>query len=238
MDALTHSAQDYMEAILILTMERGKARVKEVADFLGVKKPSVVAAVKSLVDKGLLRHEHYGYLELTSHGIAVAREIHHKHQVIFRFLHSVLGVDARTAQKDACQIEHYISTGTLERFVKFLEFVENFPDKQREPKWLVYFKRYVKTGEPPPCEEVDLSEGGHNKVIPLNQLEAGRKAVIKRVEGDHFIKNRLLSMGVVPGKVVSIVKVAPLGDPIEVAVGDFHLSLRKEEARQIEVEVQ
>ncbi len=153
MENLSHSAQDYLEAIFILSQEKGKTRVKEVAHHLGVKKPSVVVAIKSLAEKGLVNHEHYGYVELTEKGQQVAKEIYHRHQVLSRFLNKILGLDPSLAEEDACKIEHYISPLTLERLVKFVEFVDNFPTLGQDPKWLTYFKRYAETGEPPPCKE-------------------------------------------------------------------------------------
>ena len=153
MDNLSHSAQDYLEAILILSQEKGMTRVKEVAEHLGVKKPSVVVAIKSLAEKGLVNHEHYGYVELTEKGREVAQQIYHRHQVLARFLNKILGLDPDLAEQDACQMEHYISPLTLERLVKFVEFVDNFPTVGQDPKWLTLFRRYVETGEPPPCKD-------------------------------------------------------------------------------------
>lgn len=235
METLSHSAQDYLEAILVLTLEMGKARVKEVAEHLGVKKPSVVAAVKALMKKGLVYHEHYSYLELTPKGMSIAQEVYHRHQVLFRFFHRILGVEAQTAENDACQIEHYISPNTLERLVRFVEFVESFPDKEQDPKWLSHFRKYAETGEPPPCASGE-SYGG-KEVKTLDQAKVGEKAVVKAIRGDASLKKRMLVMGLVPGTELVVEKVAPLGDPVDFKLRGFHLSLRKEEARQVEVEV-
>ena len=233
METLSHSAQDYLEAILVLTSEMGKARVKEVAERLGVKKPSVVAAVKALMEKGLVHHEHYGYLELTPKGMSVAQQIYHRHQVLFRFFHRILGVEAQTAENDACQIEHYISPNTLERLVKLVEFVESFPDREQDSKWLSHFRKYAETGEPPPCVE----RKGGKSMKTLDQVKVGEKATVKAVRGDASLKKRMLAMGLVPGTEVVVERVAPLGDPVDFRIRGFHLSLRKEEARNIEVEV-
>jgi len=71
----------------------------------------------------------------------------------------------------------------------------------------------------------------------LKELPVGGRALIRKVGGDAVLKKRLLIMGVVPGTRVSVNNVAPLGDPIDIALKGFHLSLRKEEAEFIEVEV-
>ena len=154
---LSHSAQDYLEAVYVLADKDGLTRVKEVADFLDVKKPSVVSAMKALMKKGLVHHQHYGCLELTPKGKTLARDIHNRHQVLFRFLHQVLGVDPETAEADACRLEHHISPETLDHLVKFVEFTDAFPDREKVPKWLRFFKKYSETGEAPPCIN-DLSK--------------------------------------------------------------------------------
>lgn len=75
------------------------------------------------------------------------------------------------------------------------------------------------------------------QMTTLKELPVGGKALIRKVGGDAVVKKRLLTMGVVPGTRVSVDNVAPLGDPIDIALKGFHLSLRKEEAEFIEVEV-
>jgi len=71
----------------------------------------------------------------------------------------------------------------------------------------------------------------------LAKLALGDRARITRIGGAAPIKRRLMDMGLVPGEAVRVVKVAPLGDPIEVAVKGYRLSLRNLEAEGITVEV-
>lgn len=71
----------------------------------------------------------------------------------------------------------------------------------------------------------------------LNKLKVGESGVVKTVSGERRIRRRLLDMGVTPGTVIYLRKVAPLGDPIEVSIRGYELSLRKAEGKLIEVEV-
>jgi ferrous iron transport protein A len=71
--------------------------------------------------------------------------------------------------------------------------------------------------------------------MKLSDLKIGEKCTVIRVEGDSPVSLRLMEMGVIPGAVVRLVKVAPLGDPIEIEVKGYHLAIRKAEARSIEV---
>ena len=71
----------------------------------------------------------------------------------------------------------------------------------------------------------------------LNELEKGETGLIKNVTGEGRIRRRLFDMGVTPGAIVVLRKKAPLGDPIEVTVRGYELTLRKEEAKMVSVEV-
>ena len=71
----------------------------------------------------------------------------------------------------------------------------------------------------------------------LSELNPKDKGIIKKIEKSGSLKRKLLDMGVIPGSSIEIVKFAPLGDPVDVKIRGYHLSLRKEEASQILVEV-
>ena len=72
---------------------------------------------------------------------------------------------------------------------------------------------------------------------PLRELKPGEKGKIVGISGKGSTHQRLLDMGLVPGTEVKVERVAPLGDPIEVKIKGYHLSLRKEEATNIRVEI-
>ena len=63
------------------------------------------------------------------------------------------------------------------------------------------------------------------------------KGIVRKVEGQGNLKRKLLDMGVIPGSSIEVAKLAPLGDPVDVKIKGYDLSLRKEEANQISVEV-
>ena len=73
--------------------------------------------------------------------------------------------------------------------------------------------------------------------MTLDTLPLNRDAVITSVGGEGPLRCRLLDMGLIPKTAVRVEKIAPLGDPIELRVRDYALSLRKEDARNITVEV-
>ena len=71
--------------------------------------------------------------------------------------------------------------------------------------------------------------------MTLNNLEIGKKAAITKVGGEGALRLRLLDMGIIPKTEVSVYKVAPLGDPIEIHLRGYSLTIRKDDAEQIEV---
>lgn len=71
--------------------------------------------------------------------------------------------------------------------------------------------------------------------MTLNELPIGTKGYIQKVGGEGPLRLRLLDMGIIPKTEVSIVKVAPLGDPIEIHIRGYELTLRVDDAKNIEV---
>lgn len=71
----------------------------------------------------------------------------------------------------------------------------------------------------------------------LSNLQPGERGVVTRVSGSGPVHRRIIDMGIVPGAKVKVEKYAPLGDPMEIKVKGFNLSLRKMEAETIQVEV-
>lgn len=72
--------------------------------------------------------------------------------------------------------------------------------------------------------------------MTLDQLARGQHAVVVRIGGERALRRRLLDMGLVPGERITLAAIAPLGDPIELTLKGYQLSLRKAEARLVVVE--
>jgi Fe2+ transport system protein FeoA len=72
---------------------------------------------------------------------------------------------------------------------------------------------------------------------PLSQLGPGEKGIVAKVVGSGAVHRRIVDMGIVPGTLIKVEKFAPLGDPMEIKVKGFNLSLRKSEAETIRVEI-
>jgi DtxR family Mn-dependent transcriptional regulator len=111
---MTQSLEDYLEMVGFLSDE-GEVRVTDIASRLGVSKPSVLTALKTLEDQGLLEHERYRSVTLTERGKAAAAEIRGRHNFLRSFLLDVLGVSPEIAEQDACKMEHVLSDETLKK---------------------------------------------------------------------------------------------------------------------------
>lgn len=149
---LSSTMEDYLEVIAVLKKRSDRvARVRDIANMLGVKSPTVNAALKTLSRKGLVVHEKYGYVDLTSVGESVAREVQNKHNTLVQFLTFILGIDEPTALDDACKMEHAISSTTSSRLRKLIDFA-GAGLYAEDPQWLKNFKYYIETGKRVRCD--------------------------------------------------------------------------------------
>lgn len=126
---LTPHTEDYLEIIYLLEKEHGHAHVRDIAKRLKIKMPSVTEAIGKLKKERLANYQKYGFINLTPKGSRLAQSVYKRHRILYRFLHDILGVEADTAEEDACKIEHVISRKTLKALEAFIKFVENRPRK-------------------------------------------------------------------------------------------------------------
>ena len=107
------SAEDYLEAMLMLKEERGYIRSIDVAGKLGVTKPSVSYATKRLRENGYISFDPAGMIVLEPTGLEIAKRMLERHRLLTELLIG-LGVSPETARDDACKIEHDLSVETFD----------------------------------------------------------------------------------------------------------------------------
>ena len=111
------SAEDYLEAILMIKERKGYVRSIDVANQLKVSKPSVSYATKRLRENGYISFNEDGMISLTDEGMSIASKIYTRHKVLTDFfIH--LGIDEETAAEDACKIEHDLTEKTFDALWK------------------------------------------------------------------------------------------------------------------------
>ncbi|MBE7036832.1 MAG: metal-dependent transcriptional regulator [Ruminococcaceae bacterium] len=117
---IKESAENYLEAIFMLHKEKGYVRSIDIANELGVSKPSVSVAMKNFREEEYIIIDAEGNISLTEKGLAVAERVYERHQIIAKALIAI-GVDEATAYEDSCKIEHDISQETFEKLKEFLK---------------------------------------------------------------------------------------------------------------------
>lgn len=221
--SLTPALEDYMEAIYILSLDSGeKVKVQDIAAKLSVTMASVTGGMKKLSAMQYIEYEKRRYVQLTDMGLKLSGEIYRRHQELYEFYHKVLGVSEKDALGSACKVEHYLSSSIIEKTIAMKNWLERLPDEIKEQ-----FIREVR----------DLEVQSRGVPMTLDRLPIGIKAVIRKINKSGEIGRRILDMGITKGAEVQVVRSAPLGDPIDIKVMGYHLSLRRTEAANIEVEV-
>ena len=106
------SSEDYLETILILSERLPVVRSIDIAIELNFSKPSVSVAMKHLKESGKINVSTAGYITLTDTGKEIAEKVYERHRVLAQML-VTLGVNEKTANEDACEMEHVISEETF-----------------------------------------------------------------------------------------------------------------------------
>ncbi len=247
---LTPVMEDYLEAIYELHSDEDiKAiRVRDIAKKLDVKMPTVTSMLKVLNDRDLVNYEKYEYLELTDKGKGIGREMKKRHHIIRKFLTSVLNIDMKTADEEACKMEHALGSSTMESLTAFMEFIQVCP--RAGDDWVAHFQAYQQHGRrPEACKEkfehFKCETAGESAIsgkccmeekMNLSQMKEGQKGRIISVGGEIRLRRRIIEMGLSRGVYFRVEKYAPLKDPLELNVNGNHVSLRVKEAAGIIVE--
>ena len=142
---LTASFENYLCAIYEIEKKNKAARVKDVAGFLSIGASSVSEAMKALEKKECINYEPYGLITLTKKGHKIVVEKLKRNEIISHFLKDVLLVDESIVAKNSQTIEYGMDEAVLEKFVRFLTFMQTCSCK--EPKWIKSFKFYAQNGE-------------------------------------------------------------------------------------------
>jgi len=244
---LSASLEDYLEAIFHIIAEKQVARPKDIARQLKVSYASVTGALRALSDKELINYSPYDVITLTQKGKDAAEDVVRRHEVLRKFFVDVLAVNEKEADEAACKMEHSIPDIILERFIQFARFVEVCP--RGGSRWIAGFGYQCDYGtDQENCEKcisLKLEEFKEQKgkmgtktidAKTLRDLKPGEKGRVVKVRGIGEADKRIAEMGMTPGTLVEVERVAPFGDPINVKVRGYHLSLRKEEAGVVDVE--
>ena len=246
--ALSASLEDYLEAIYHIINEKQVARVKDITSRLKVRASSVTGALRSLAERKLINYAPYEIITLTSSGREYAMDVVRRHEALRDFFIKVLSIEFKEADSAACEMEHCVTRHILERFIDFVDFVENCP--RAGSKWIRGFGYYCDHDSSlENCERClidnldELKKKQKNRTgkkqveVTIKNLKKGDRAKIIKITSQSSAVKRLMEMGMTVGTVIEVEKIAPLGDPIDFKVKGYHLSVRKHEAEGIYVEI-
>lgn len=215
----TGNREDYLINILRLTEGEGVAKTTELATYMRVSPASVSEMIKVLAKEGLVDYEKYKGVSLTEKGLVLARQLRKKHHVVERFLTDYLNIDHQTAHEEACRIEHAISD---ESAIKMCHMMGTPVDVDCQCCIT-------------PCKAV--SDGVMN-IVPLNKLAQKQSGRISHIKSDDTdIVKKLISMGFVPGREVSIEAILSDGGPRVARIGDATMALEFRLASCIYVDI-
>jgi DtxR family Mn-dependent transcriptional regulator len=135
--------EDYVELIYVLQKEKQKVHTSDIANTFNINPASVTEMFQKLSKEQYITYEKYTGVNLTHKGEKIAIQTKQKHDTLKNFL-LILGLDVKTADEDACLIEHTINPKTMKKLTRFVEFVNHTDGHQR---WLDHFKYFDKTGK-------------------------------------------------------------------------------------------
>ena len=208
---LSPSLEDYLLAVFTLSLASGKATVTDIARRQNVKKPSVIAAIKRLIQKGLVKQPARDTIVLTSEGFKLARSLQEKRAVLMEFFEIILNVDTSTARQEIHNIEHHISDITMERLKSLSEFFEDKPGLLMELKDFMQQKALQ-------TELIRVAQGSKARII-----ENGSQA--------------LDQLGLKIGDIVEVLQVGCDNSPVVLETLKGRIVLDAQEAALIRVEV-
>lgn len=139
--------EDYVELVYDLQKHKKKVHTNDIARHFKVKPSSVTEIFQKLSKEGFINYEKYGGVNLTRKGKRIAVKTKERHNKLKEFL-ILLGVDEKTAESDACEMEHILHEKTMNSVIKFVEVVNKC---KITPFWLKRLEKYTKTGKLEGC---------------------------------------------------------------------------------------
>ena len=215
----TMNREDYLINILRLTENGGVAKTTELASYMGVSPASVSEMIKVLSADGLVNYEKYRGVTLTEEGMTYARQIRKRYHVLETFLMEYLELDHESAHEEACRMEHAISDESARKMCQMMgSNVDSDCSCCQEP-----------------CK---AATDGTNRYVPLNTLSKDQTGKISHIKSDdNELVKKIVAIGVVPGKFVTLDSIISDGGPRMVRIGSSTMVVDYDMAQCIFVDV-
>ncbi len=122
---ISTSLEQYVEAIAHLLTQGKVCSISGIAAEVQVSRPATSRAIRELSDQQIVKHESYGYVDLTAKGQSIADRLTARHEAIYRFMAEVLTFDSEWADQEACRLEHQLDDELVARMAELTDFFES-----------------------------------------------------------------------------------------------------------------
>ncbi len=232
---LSGNVEEYLELLYKLGPNGERVSTSMISENLKIAPASATQMLKKLADKGYVEYSPYKGVILTENGLKIAKKVTRKHRLLERFLCDILKIKSDKIHDQACEMEHVLSDDAERALCHLLEQPNKCPGDSVIPECDLKFTTCEECKE---RKEVDVEEVGkrNENLISILDLNEHKKGRVSFIRGDHKVIRRLLDMGITIGAIISVIKVAPLGGPVEVAVRGSKLALGRDIASNVFIE--
>jgi DtxR family Mn-dependent transcriptional regulator len=221
------STEEYLEALYTLSRECEPVSTSAISKRLNIAPASVTEMMQKLAKKGYVNYSPYQGVTLNSKGYRAAEKMTRKHRLLERFLYDVLKIGKDKVHKEACELEHALSDETARAMCQLLKSpYVCADDEQLIPPCDFAFSS---------CEECRRLKQDNlqkitkrkTKIISISDLKPNQEGLISFIRGDSALLQKLLKLGLKPGKKVKVNRISPSSGLIEITCHDSELTLEK-----------
>jgi DtxR family Mn-dependent transcriptional regulator len=235
-EKLSANIEEYLETIYKISQSEKTVKTSRISKNLGITPASVSEMLKKLEKMDYVDYSQYKGVKLTENGLIVAKRITRKHRLLERFLHDILKLKDHFLHDQACEMEHSLSDDAERALCHVLDHPDKCPGDSVIPACDLKFttcEECMKRKE----EEVNEVGKRNENLIPIMELKNHQKGKVSFIRGDYKVIRRLLDMGITIGAFISVIKIAPLSGPVEVAIRGSKLAIGRDIACNVFVEL-
>lgn len=235
-EKLSANIEEYLETIYKLSQKDGDVKTSKISKDLGITQASVSEMLKKLDKMDYVKYSQYKGVKLTDKGLKAAQKVTRKHRLLERFLHDILKLKDNLLHDQACEMEHSLSDEAERAMCQVLEYPDKCPGDSVIPACDL---KFTSCDECMNRREEEVNEVGkrNENLIPIMDLKDHQKGKVSFIRGDYKVIRRLLDMGITIGAFISVVKIAPLSGPVEVAIRGSKLAIGRDIACNVFVEL-
>jgi len=231
------NVEEYLEILYKLSRSEERLGTSAIAKSLNFAPASVTQMLKKLDRMGYVKYSPYKGTSLTDRGLTTAKKITRKHRLLERFLYDILKIKKDRVHRQACEMEHSLSDEAERALCQLLEHPDRCPDDfEPIPACDLKFSSCEECLEKRRKDIGEIGIRGRNS-FSLIDLKEGDRGRVVFIRGNHKVIRRLLDMGITPNATIRIMKVAPLGGPVEISVRGSNLALGRSIASNLFVEL-